>query len=105
MLARKPSRSAGPVLHPRGSPYQVPGPADLPGRLRAVFAVIHLLFTTGHTAPLGASLVRVDLVARAWHLARMLRELMPADTEVRGLSPCPPNSWPPTRPCRRRESG
>jgi RNA polymerase sigma factor (sigma-70 family) len=66
-------------------PYRVPGPAELPGRLRAVLAVIHLLFTTGHTAPSGASLVRAELVDRAMHLTRMLRELMPGDTEVRGL--------------------
>ena len=38
-----------------------------------------------HTAPSGASLVRADLVDRAMHLARMLRELMPDDAEVRGL--------------------
>jgi RNA polymerase sigma-70 factor (ECF subfamily) len=63
----------------------VPAPADLPERLRAVLAVIHLLFTTGHTAPSGASLVRADLVDRAMRLARMLRDLMPGDTEVDGL--------------------
>jgi RNA polymerase sigma factor (sigma-70 family) len=66
-------------------PYRVPRPAELPERLRAVLAVIHLLFTAGHTAPSGAALVRADLVDRALHLARMLRELMPDDTEVRGL--------------------
>jgi RNA polymerase sigma-70 factor, ECF subfamily len=66
-------------------PYRVPQPAELPGRLRAVLAVIHLLFTTGHTAPSGPSLVRADLVDRAMHLAQMLRELMPGDTEVCGL--------------------
>jgi RNA polymerase sigma-70 factor (ECF subfamily) len=66
-------------------PYRVPRPAELPDRLRAVLAVIHLLFTTGHTAPSGTSLLRTDLADRAVHLARMLRELMPDDTEVRGL--------------------
>ncbi len=66
-------------------PYRVPRPAELPDRLRAVLAVIHLLFTAGHTAPSGAALVRADLMDRALHLARMLRELMPDDTEVRGL--------------------
>ncbi len=66
-------------------PYRVPQATDLPDRLLAVLAVIHLLFTAGHTAPSGASLMRADLVDRAMHLARMLRELMPGDTEVRGL--------------------
>jgi len=66
-------------------PYRVPGPAELPGRLRAVLAVIHLLFTAGHTAPSGASLIRADLVDRAVLLARMLDELMPGETEVGGL--------------------
>lgn len=37
-------------------PYQVPVPADLPELLRSVLTVIHLLFTTGHTAPSGPSL-------------------------------------------------
>ena len=66
-------------------PYRVPGPADLPGRVGAVLAVIHLLFTTGHTAPSGPSLMRAGLADRALHLTRMLRELMPGDAEVRGL--------------------
>ena len=66
-------------------PYRVPRAAELPGRLPAVLAVIHLLFTAGHTAPSGASLVRADLADRALHLARMLDDLMPGETEVRGL--------------------
>jgi RNA polymerase sigma-70 factor, ECF subfamily len=66
-------------------PYRVPGPAELPERVRGVLAVIYLLFTAGHTAPSGAALVRAELVERAMHLARMLRELMPDDTEVAGL--------------------
>jgi RNA polymerase sigma-70 factor, ECF subfamily len=66
-------------------PYRIPNPAELPERLRAALAVIHLLFTTGHTAPSGDSLMRADLVDRAMRLARMLSELMPGDTEARGL--------------------
>jgi RNA polymerase sigma-70 factor, ECF subfamily len=66
-------------------PFRVPGPAELPDRLSGVLGVIHLLFTTGHTAPSGASLVRAELVDQAMHIARMLRELMPGEAEVRGL--------------------
>jgi len=66
-------------------PYRIPPPGELPDRLRSALAVIHLLFTTGHTAPAGASLVRPDLVDRAMHLARMLRELMPASADAHGL--------------------
>jgi RNA polymerase sigma factor (sigma-70 family) len=66
-------------------PYRIPRHAELPERLRAVLNVVHLLFTAGHTAPSGPSLVRADLVERALHLTRVLRELMPDETEVRGL--------------------
>jgi RNA polymerase sigma factor (sigma-70 family) len=66
-------------------PFRVPPPAELPERLDAVLAVIHLLFTAGHTAPSGPSLVRADLVDRALHLAGMLRDLMPGQAEVAGL--------------------
>ncbi|MET9409128.1 DUF6596 domain-containing protein [Streptomyces sp. NPDC002935] len=66
-------------------PLRLPGAAELPDRLRAVLGVVHLLFTAGHTAPSGASLVRTDLVDQSLRLARMLRELMPDEREVRGL--------------------
>ncbi|KAB1914628.1 RNA polymerase sigma factor [Micromonospora sp. AMSO31t] len=66
-------------------PYRVPEAAELPERLDAVLTVIHLLFTTGHTAPTGGDLVRADLVDRAVHLTRMLLALMPDEPEVRGL--------------------
>jgi RNA polymerase sigma-70 factor, ECF subfamily len=65
--------------------YRVPEPAELPDRLDAVLVVVHLLYTTGHTAPAGERLVRVDLVDRAMELARLLRSLMPDEHEVRGL--------------------
>jgi RNA polymerase sigma factor (sigma-70 family) len=66
-------------------PYRVPSPAELPGRVDGVLAVVHLLFTTGHTAPAGADLVRRDLVERALDLARMLRTLLPEDADVAAL--------------------
>lgn len=66
-------------------PYRVPPAHELPDRLDAVLTVVHLLYTTGHTAPEGDELVRPDLVERALDLARMLHALMPDDREVRGL--------------------
>jgi RNA polymerase sigma-70 factor (ECF subfamily) len=66
-------------------PYRVPAAADLPDRLDAVLTVVHLLYTTGHTAPEGADLVSSDLVDRAIGLARMLLSLMPDECEVSGL--------------------
>jgi len=66
-------------------PYRVPEEHELPDRLDAVLTVIHLLFTTGHTAPAGAALVRAELVERALQLARMLASLMPDEREVRGV--------------------
>jgi RNA polymerase sigma-70 factor, ECF subfamily len=65
--------------------YRVPGAAELPDRLDAVLTVVHLLYTTGHTAPAGENVVRDDLVERALDLARMLRSLMPDEREARGL--------------------
>ena len=66
-------------------PYRVPPAAELPERIDAVLTVVHLLFTTGHSAPAGADLVRRDLVERALDLARMLRTLLPDDMDVAGL--------------------
>ena len=66
-------------------PYAVPGPAELPERVDAVLTVIHLLATTGHTAPRGEALLREDLLERALDLARMLVALLPREPEARGL--------------------
>ncbi|HEU5428328.1 MAG TPA: sigma-70 family RNA polymerase sigma factor [Actinocrinis sp.] len=66
-------------------PYRVPEAGELPDRLRAVLAVVHLVYTTGHTDPTGADLMQRDLAACAIDLARMLRALMPDEREVRGL--------------------
>ncbi|SEG78142.1 RNA polymerase sigma-70 factor, ECF subfamily [Thermomonospora echinospora] len=66
-------------------PYRVPDAGELPERLDAVLTVIHLLYTTGHTAASGADLVRADVVGHALNLTRMLMALMPDEPEVRGL--------------------
>jgi RNA polymerase sigma-70 factor, ECF subfamily len=66
-------------------PYRVPPVAELPERVDAVLAVVHLLFTTGHTTPVGGELVRRDLVERSLDLCRMLRRLLPEDPAVAGL--------------------
>jgi RNA polymerase sigma-70 factor (ECF subfamily) len=66
-------------------PYRVPPASELPDRLAAVLDVVHLVFTTGHTAPAGESLQRRDLAERALDLARMLRQLLPGDPAVAGL--------------------
>ena len=68
-----------------GIPYRVPPATELPERIGAVLDVVHLLFTTGHTAPAGDRLMRNDLVERALDLARMLRTLLPSDPDVAGL--------------------
>jgi RNA polymerase sigma-70 factor (ECF subfamily) len=66
-------------------PYRVPPIDELPSRIDAVLTVVHLLFSTGHTAPAGADLIRRDLVERSLDLARILRALLPADADVAGL--------------------
>ena len=66
-------------------PYRVPEPRELRARLESVLTVVHLLATTGHTAPSGDSLVRVDLADRALDLARMLHTLLPGEAEAAGL--------------------
>jgi RNA polymerase sigma-70 factor (ECF subfamily) len=68
-----------------GIPYRVPSAAELPARIDAVLAVIHLVFTTGHTAPIGDRLRRGDLVERALDLCRILRTLLPDNADVAGL--------------------
>ncbi|HUQ56483.1 DUF6596 domain-containing protein [Lentzea sp.] len=66
-------------------PYRVPGPDQLEKRVSAVLEVVHLIFTTGHTAPFGDQLVRRDLTGSAIRLARLPHLLMPASAETSAL--------------------
>ncbi|MGH9077933.1 MAG: RNA polymerase sigma factor [Acidimicrobiales bacterium] len=68
-----------------GIPYRVPAPAELPDRLRAVLAVVYLVFNEGYTASAGATLDRQELCDEAVRLARLLVDLMPDEAEVAGL--------------------
>ncbi|TYB58094.1 RNA polymerase sigma factor [Nonomuraea sp. PA05] len=66
-------------------PYRIPEPAELPGRLRAVLAVVYLIFNEGYAASSGERLVREELCAEAIRLGRLLAALMPDEPEVTGL--------------------
>jgi RNA polymerase sigma-70 factor (ECF subfamily) len=72
-------------LHDNHAPYRIPGAAELPDRLDAVLNAIALVFTEGHSASSGDSLVRVELTTEAIRLARVLVELMPDEPEAVGL--------------------
>jgi RNA polymerase sigma-70 factor (ECF subfamily) len=65
-------------------PYEVPAPADIPGRLDAVLQVVYLVFNEGYSASSGGSLTRPDLSEEAIRLGRLLLELLP-EPEAMGL--------------------
>jgi RNA polymerase sigma-70 factor, ECF subfamily len=68
-----------------GIAFKIPPPADLPARLDAVLRVVYLVFTEGHTATSGDTLIRDELCDQAIRLARALVALLPAEPEVTGL--------------------
>jgi RNA polymerase sigma-70 factor (ECF subfamily) len=68
-----------------GIALRVPPPADLPARLDAVLRVVYLVFTEGHTATSGETLIRGGLCDQAIRLARALAALLPGQPEVTGL--------------------
>jgi RNA polymerase sigma factor (sigma-70 family) len=73
------------LIKSAGSQFQLPAPDDRDERLRVVLHVLYLIFNEGYTASSGNALHRADLAREAIRLTRLVRRLLPADTEVASL--------------------
>ena len=84
-MAARITRAKKKISAARGSPTGCRPPDQLDERVSAVLEVVHLIFTTGHTAPEGPRLARRDLVDSAISLARLLHLLMPTQADISAL--------------------
>ncbi|HSU37839.1 MAG TPA: sigma-70 family RNA polymerase sigma factor [Propionibacteriaceae bacterium] len=68
-----------------GQPFRMPEGEDRASRLRVVLHVLYLIFNEGYAATAGPALQRGELTQEAIRLVRLLRALLPEDSEVAGL--------------------
>lgn len=73
------------TLAAAGVPLDVPGEAELAGRLSSVLEVIYLIFNEGYSATAGDDWMRPALCEEALRLGRIVAELVPGEPEVHGL--------------------
>jgi RNA polymerase sigma-70 factor (ECF subfamily) len=65
-------------------PYEIPGRAELPGRVESALQVVYLIFNEGYAATMGPSLVRAELCSEAIRLGRLMVAIL-NDAEALGL--------------------
>jgi RNA polymerase sigma-70 factor (ECF subfamily) len=68
-----------------GIPFRVPPPELLRDRLADALLAVYLMFTEGHRASGGESLIHVELCQAAIRLAQRLRELIAGEPEIDAL--------------------
>jgi RNA polymerase sigma-70 factor (ECF subfamily) len=83
-MAQRLVRAKGKIRE-AGIPYRVPLPQELRDRLDGVLLVVYLIFNEGYLASSGDALIRRELCAEAIRLGRVLRDLLPKQTEAQAL--------------------